>query len=183
MSSTISIFLKQHIGQVEQWISEQCIHESYHTLVGLGVELRDGVYGYWCDVELSPSGVSCNLEHMSKVLDNYDQLTQIITAYLAYLHDLDSTMIQQASELDKRRTEYDYACVREELIPGGNLWLRTRQGVKHIVIQSLDNTGKVTFSEKDSPELQVAHITSLQLFSNKEDALNPMKEGYNAKFN
>lgn len=184
MSNQISVFLQQHIGFIEEWIDSLCFYPTYHKLTDLGGKIIDGVYVDFSELglQLKPTSIQGNFTELSKTIQDVSLISERVTAYVEYLRELDSAMIQQAASLQERREELEYALVKEELVPGGKLWWRTREGVKHICITNLDISGKVTFEIMGEETTQTMVCTSMPLFSRKEDALNPTKEGYRVKF-
>ena len=172
-----SIFLKQHILTVESKLATLEDNYLYWRLIGLGVTLHNGVIGTLPDTDLmlTPYGITGTLKQVP-----VQDLSEIVGQYLAYLHSLDNQLIEWAVELDARREDYANAVFREQLVPGGQLWWRNRNGIWGISIKHYED-GVLDFVVTDPPtqEHYTQGLRYLHLYLTKEEALNPELEGYN----
>lgn len=179
-----SHMLKQHIAEVEQWITKTVVPKTEYTeLVDLGCIAKDGVLfrDTTLGVLLTPEALSGNFSNLLE--EHTSRLFKILTAYFALLRDLDPEMVRYAVELDDRRGEYEVAAINEILDNKGILWLRDREGVSKIQtirVQDKMNFRKLEYYDLSTfgKERKIRSLRFVRLFLTREDAYNPLKEGF-----
>lgn len=180
-----SEFLKQHIGTVEMWIEQYCQGPHIEALILLGCDVTNGVIVHHKDLglELTPRGLSVDLSNS----ETAERSLEILREYICHLQKLDPTMVNHAHELDQKREEFNLACIREQIYPGGSLWWRNANGVWHIKIMSVHGTSqsntKIHFQILNSINNEVGdqRLRFMNLFLTEKEACDPTREGYHVK--
>lgn len=180
---TPSEFLKQHIGTVEQWISESVDNPILKHILSQDCTVIDGVLvtDSLTGLTFTPSGVSGELYTAGRFNEvNASRIGSIFTMYLEYLSELNPIMVIHAAELQTRRSELKYAMVKEQVYPGGTIWWRNANGIWHLEIKALTKT-HMKYRVLNSPngeEFGSALLRNMRLFVTQEEAQDLRNEGH-----
>lgn len=175
-----SLFLKQHIGEVESRLSIIYDNPHYIRLIDYGCRITDGVRVYDPTTKLTfaPSGVTGNLIACGVLI----RVVMLTYTYLRYLQSIPADLVHHADTLEEYRDRLEAALVKEQFTEGGQLWWRSTYGIHRIRITKVErfHNPKLTFIDLDSPQQEehTALACNLSLFYRREFAIDPTKEGH-----
>lgn len=185
-----SIFIKQHIGTVEAWLEELASRPEYIEMLNTTFVPENGVI--WKDtatgIQLTPSGVVGDLSVENVTPEQAAEVAKCFMQYTKLLSTCDPQFVKAAAKLDESKEMLEQALVREELYPGGTLWLRNFNGIWKIRVLALTEPSDVVMDYEiiDPPTKETGggKLRFMHLFSSKSLASDMTREGkYNARSN